>query len=183
MTLLILGVILWIAAHFFKRAMPEARARMGNKGKGLVALVIVASLVLMIVGYRGAGEIYVWSPPSWGMHLNNLLMLIAVVFMAAGDIKGNHLRGLVRHPMLAGVRAWAAAHLLVNGDLASIVLFGGLLAWAMAEVVVLNRATPDWQRPAPGNLVGDAKLAVISIVVFAVIAGVHYWLGYPVFPG
>jgi len=106
MTLLILGLILWVAAHFFKRVMPDARARLGDKGKGLVALIIVASVVLMIVGYRGAGEIYVWSPPTWTVHIADLLMLIAVALMGLGDSK-SRLRGLLRHPMLAGVRAWA----------------------------------------------------------------------------
>lgn len=182
MTLLILGLILWIGAHFFNRVMPEARARMGDKGKALMALVMATGIVLMVIGYRGAGEIYVWSPPGWGIHATSLLMLIAVVLLGMGHGK-SHLRGVLRHPMLAGVRVWAAAHLLVNGDLASIVLFGGMFLWATAEVLVLNRAEPDWTRPEPGNLMGDIRLAVISIVLFAALAGVHYWLGYPVFPG
>ncbi len=182
MPLLILGLILWIAAHFFKRAMPEARARLGEKGKGLIALIIVASIVLMVVGYRGAGEIYVWSPPAWGVHATDLLMVIAVVLMGLGSSK-SRLRSMVRHPMLAGICVWTAAHLLVNGDLASIVLFGGMFLWAVAEVVVLNRVDPDWVRPAPGTLVGDIRLAIISAVLFALIAGLHYWLGYSVFPG
>jgi len=182
MTLLVLGLILWIAAHFFKRIMPDARAKMGDKGKGLMALIMVAGIVLMVIGYRSVGEIYIWSPPSWGIHVTSLLMVIAVVLLGLGNSK-SRFRGLIRHPMLAGVRAWAAAHLLVNGDLASIVLFGGMFLWALAEVAILNRAEPDWVRPEPGNLAGDIKLVVISVVVFAVIAGVHYWLGYPVFPG
>ena len=180
MTLLILGLILWIAAHFFKRVMPQARARMGDWGKGLVALVIVASVVLMVTGYRGAGEIYVWSPPSWAVHVTALLMIFAVVLMGLGDSK-SRLRASVRHPMLTGMRVWAVAHLLVNGDLASIVLFGGMFAWAQAEVAVLNRAEPDWQRPEPGTLAGDVKLAAITVVIYAAIVGVHFWLGYPVF--
>ena len=182
MALLFLGLILWIAAHFFKRIMPDARARMGDKGKGLMALIMVAGIVLMVIGYRSVGEVYVWSPPSWGIHVTSLLMLISVVLLGLGNSK-SRFRGLIRHPMLAGVRAWAAAHLLVNGDLASIVLFGGMFLWATAEVFVLNRAEPDWTRPEPGTVAGDIKLAIISIILFAVIAGVHYWLGYPVFPG
>ena len=182
MTLLILGLILWIAAHFFKRMLPDLRASMGYKGKGLVALVIVASLALMIIGFRGAEIIPVWEPPSWTRHLNNLLMLIAVALMGLGSSKGR-LRGLTRHPMLLGVKVWAVAHLLVNGDLASIVLFGTLLAWAVAQMILINRAEPDWTRPEPGALSGDIKLGVITLVLFGVIAGVHSWLGYPVFGG
>lgn len=182
MTLLILGLILWIAAHFFKRVLPDLRARLGEKGKGLVALIIVASLALMIIGFRGAEIVPIWEPPSWTRHLNNLMMLFAVALMGLGSSKGR-LRGLMRHPMLAGVKLWAVAHLLVNGDLASIVLFGGMLGWAVAQMIMINRAEPDWTRPEPGKAVGDIKLGVITLVLFAVIAGVHYWLGYPVFGG
>lgn len=182
MSLLILGVILWIAAHLFKRVMPDARARLGDKGKGLIALILLASVVLMVIGYRDAGEIYVWSPPSWTVHANSLLMLIAVVLLGLGNSK-SRFRGITRHPMLAGVRAWAVGHLLVNGDLASIVLFGGMFVWALIQVAVINKAEPDWTRPEPGNLAGDIKLAVISAVLFAVFAVVHTWLGYPVFAG
>ena len=182
MTLLISGLILWSAAHFFKRVMPDLRARMGDKGKGLVAVVLVIALVMMVSGFRGADVVEIWSPPFWGVHLNNLFMLLAVALFGLGHSK-SRARGLVRHPMLAGVRVWAGAHLLVNGDLASIVLFGGLFLWALAEVIVLNRAEPDWTPPASGTAAGDIKLAVITGVLFVVIAGVHFWLGYPVFPG
>jgi uncharacterized membrane protein len=182
MILLILGLILWAAAHFFQRVMPEARARMGDKGKGVVAVVIIVSMVLMVVGYRSVGDIYVWSPPSWGMHLTDLLMVIAVVLIGLGSSQ-SRLRGALRHPMLIGIIVWAVAHLLVNGDMGSIVLFGGMFVWAKAQIIMINRSSPDWQRPEPGNLAGDVKLAIISAVIFAAIAGVHYWLGYPVFPG
>ncbi|MCF6231964.1 MAG: NnrU family protein [Rhodobacteraceae bacterium] len=182
MTLLILGLILWIAAHFFKRVLPDLRARLGDKGKGLVALILIASLVLMINGFRGAEIVPIWEPPTWTRHLNNLMMLFAVALMGLGHSKGR-LRGLMRHPMLIGVKLWAVAHLLVNGDLASIVLFGGLLGWAVVQVIVINRAEPDWTRPEPGPLAGDIKLGVITIVLYGVIAGVHAWLGYPVFGG
>lgn len=182
MTLLVIGVVLWIAAHFFKRLMPDARARMGDKGKGLIALVLVISIVLMVIGYRGADYVHVYSPPSWGVHLNNLLMVIAVILMGLGNSK-SRFRGLTRHPMLAGVRAFAVAHLLVNGDLASVILFGGMFLWALIQVPLINRAEPEWTKPEPGDLKGDIKLLLISAVVFVVFVSVHFWLGYPVFPG
>lgn len=182
MTLLILGIVLWIAAHLFKRVMPEVRARMGDKGKGVIAIVLVASIVMMVIGYRGADSVAVYDAPSWGIHLNNLLMAISVVLFGLANSK-SRLRGLTRHPMLAGVRAWAVAHLLVNGDLASVILFGGLFLWALIQVPVLNRAEPDWTKPEAGNLKGDLRLALISVAVFGVISAIHFWLGYPVFPG
>ena len=181
MTLLTLGVILWAAAHFFKRLAPGVRAPMGDKGKGLVAVAIVASLLMMIFGYRGAEFIHVWAPPTWTVHLNNLMMLIAVFVYGMSVTKGR-LRGKMRHPQLTAVKIWAVAHLLVNGDLASIILFGGMLAWAVASVILINRSEV-WVRPAPGEAKKDIMLVVITLVLFGVMTGIHAWLGLWPFPG
>lgn len=179
--ILILGLILWVAAHYFKRLMPDARAAMGDKGKGLVAVLLLVSLVLIIWGYRGAAFIPVWTPPSFMVHINNLLMLVAVFVYGMSATTGR-LRGKMRHPQLTAVKIWAVAHLLVNGDLASILLFGTMLAWAVGSVILINRAG-SWERPAPGDAKKDVLLVVISLVMFAVMVGVHIWLGVWPFPG
>ncbi|MFT7594085.1 MAG: putative membrane protein [Paracoccaceae bacterium] len=179
--LLILGVALWWAAHFFKRLMPAQRAALGDRGKGLVALIIVAGIALMVVGFRMADFVPVWSPPSWTVHLNNLLVLIAIWMMSPAGNKGLLLNKL-RHPMLAGFRLWAIAHLLVNGDLASIILFGGLLLWGLVEVFVINRAEPDWTPPAPGTLAKDAMFMAASVVLLVVIGYIHSLVGPWPFP-
>ena len=181
MTLLTLGVILWAAAHFFKRLAPGVRGPMGDKGKGLVAVAIVISLLMMIFGYRAADFIHVWAPPAWTVHLNNLMMLIAVFVYGMSATKGR-LRGKMRHPQLTAVKIWAVAHLLVNGDLASIILFGGMLAWAVASVILINRSEV-WVRPAPGEAKKDILLVVITLVLFGVMTGIHTWLGVWPFPG
>jgi uncharacterized membrane protein len=181
MTYLILGLILWTAAHLFKRVAPELRARMGNAGKGLAAVGILAGLVLMIYGYRQAEVFNVWFPPAWTVHLNNLMMLAAVFVYGMSATKGR-LRGAMRHPQLTAVKIWAVAHLLVNGDLASLVLFGGLLAWAVLEVVVIN-LSEEWDRPQPGEAKKDVILVVITVVMFLVITFIHNWLGVWPFPG
>lgn len=181
MILLTLGVILWAAAHYFKRLAPDARAQMGNKGKGLVAVAIVVSLLMMIFGYRGAEFVHVWAPPSWTVHLNNLLMLVAVFVYGMSATTGR-LRGKMRHPQLTAVKIWAVAHLLVNGDLASIILFGGLLAWAVVSVILINRAGP-WVRPQPGSAKKDVLLVVITLVLFGVMTAIHAALGVWPFPG
>lgn len=173
--LLIAGVALWTGAHFFKRLAPQARASMGDRGKLLVTAAIVLSLVLMVLGYRMADYIHIWAPPSFFTGINNLLMIAAVVLFGMSATTGR-LRGRLRHPMLTGVKVWAVAHLLVNGDLASVLLFGGLLGWAVTSVILINRAEP-WERPEPGEAKGDVKLAIISIVVFVVIAGIHAVVG------
>ena len=179
--ILVLGLVLWVGAHYFKRLMPDARAAMGDKGKGLVAVLLFVSLGLIIWGYRGADFIPVWTPPGFMVHLNNLLMLVAVFVYGMSATTGR-LRGRMRHPQLTAVKIWAVAHLLVNGDLASILLFGTMLAWAVGSVVLINRAGP-WDRPAPGDAKKDKLLVIITLVMFAVMVGVHIWLGVWPFPG
>ena len=82
---------------------------------------------------------------------------------------------------LLGVKLWAVAHLLVNGDMASIVLFGGLLAWAVVEMIAINKASPDWERPEPAPMRKEVIAVGGSVVVYLVIAWVHFLLGYPAF--
>jgi uncharacterized membrane protein len=176
MALLILGVLLWAGAHFFKRLMPEARAKLGNGGKGLVALVLVVSVVLMVIGYRSAEIIDLWGKPGWAVHVNNFLVLIAIFMMSPAPKRGRILSGM-RHPMLTGFKAWAFAHLLVNGDVASVILFGGLLAWAVAEVIVINRSEPHWVPGPKGSYAKDGMFFVASLILMVVIGYVHYWIG------
>ena len=181
MAYLTLGLILWTAAHLFKRVAPDLRARMGNAGKGLMAVAILAALGLMILGYQQAAVVNIWFPPTWTVHLNNLMMLAAVFVYGMSATKGR-LRGAMRHPQLTAVKIWAVAHLLVNGHLASLILFGGLLAWAVLEVVVINRSE-DWVRPEPGPAKKDVLLVVITLVLFFAMTFVHNWLGVWPFPG
>lgn len=187
MTLLIIGVLAWISVHWFKRVAPNLRAAMATKigagpASGVIAILILISVILMVVGYRGADVLAVYSPPSWGGHLNNLMMIFAVIMMGMGSSKGRA-RSWMRHPMLSGAIVWAAAHLLVNGDQASLILFGGIIIWALGSMMLINRAQGAWDRPEPGPIKGDIKLLVISAVVFVVISGVHIWLGYNPFTG
>ncbi|MEM6709207.1 MAG: NnrU family protein [Pseudomonadota bacterium] len=181
MVLLLGGVLLWYAGHLFKRVLPGVRASMGNAGRGLVAVLVGGGLVLMIIGYRGSTFEPVYLPPTWGWHLNNLLMIFAVILLGMGSSKGK-LRAALRHPMLTGVLVWAIAHLLVNGDLASLVLFGGLGVWGVLEMIVINVADGPWERPESGPISGDTRLLVIGLVLYAIIVAVHSWLGVSPFP-
>jgi len=182
MTLLVLGVALWSAAHLFKRFAPGMRAGMGEAGKGVVAVLVVAAVVMMVLGYRGAEFRNLYFPPAWTVHLNNTLMLIAVGLFGAAHSK-SRLRAKLRHPMLTGMLSWAIAHLLVNGDLASLLLFGGLGIWAVAEMLIINAREQGYAPWQGGSVAGDIKLAVITLVVFGAIAGIHGWIGPSPFPG
>ena len=179
--ILILGVALWWAAHLFKRVAPERRAEMGDKGRGPVALAIFASVVLMVIGYKLTPFVYVWAPPTFAIHLNNVLVLIAIWMMSPAGTKGKILSN-VRHPMLMGFRTWAVAHLLVNGDLASMILFGGLLLWGMVSVVVINKAEPDWTPRTDGSIAKDGMFFVASIVLLVIIGYIHGLVGPVPFP-
>ena len=179
-TILILGVALWAGAHWFKRIAPGSRAAMGDRGKGIVALLLLLSVVLMIFGYRMAEGAFFWGRHPATVGINNLLVLAALFMMSPAPKRGRILSGM-RHPMLTGFALWAAAHLLVNGDVPSFILFGGLLAWAVISIVVINRAEPDWTAPAPGSFGKDAMFLAGSVILLLVIGWVHTWLGYPAF--
>ena len=184
MTLLILGLVLWSGTHFLKRLAPAARAsmqeKMGEGSKGVIAVLMVISIVMMVIGYKGADTAVFWgrSPAMTGV--NNLLMIVAVALMGVNSSK-SRLRGKLRHGMLSGVVVWAAAHLLVNGDVASFILFGGLAVWAVAEMIILNRTTESEPPFTDGTMAGDIKLLVITLVLYSIISGVHMWLGYSPF--
>ena len=177
MTMLILGFSLWWAGHLFPIVLPARRAsaiaRLGERPyKVIFALVALAAITLIVTGYRQAEFVAVWTPPIWTMHLNNLLMLLAVFLFGAKHAKSS-VRHYIRHPMLAAVKVWAVAHLLVNGDLASIMLFGGMLFWAVVATIGSNRRDGVWERPPRGTRVGLIRHVVVTVVVFAVIAGIH----------
>jgi len=157
------------------------RASLGDAGKGIVAVLLLAGLVLLIIGYRSAPLISVWTPPSFMVHVNNLLMVVAVALFAMSHTKGRF-RGRMRHPMLTSVKLWSGAHLLANGDLASIILFGGMLVWAVGSVIMINSAE-IWERPEPGDKGRDVIFIVITVVTFFVMVGIHMALGVNPFPG
>ncbi len=179
MTWLILGVALWIGAHLFKRVLPRQRAALGGKGRAVVAVAILAGIGLMILGYGQAEKDPLYALPVWAWVLNNILMYVALFMFDAGRAKGL-VRTWVRHPMLLGLVLWSTAHLLVNGDLPSLVLFGGLGSWALLEMAVINRAEGAWNVPEKGSLGNDAKVALVAAVIYAAIVAVHTWLGYSV---
>jgi uncharacterized membrane protein len=177
MTLLILGLALWWAAHLFKRLAPGPRLAMGEAGKGAVAVAVIAAVVLMVIGYRQAEVTILWDPPPFLRHVNNLLMLLAFYLYAASGMK-TRITAAIRHPQLTAFKTWAVAHLLVNGDLASVVLFGGLLAWAVVAVITINRAEPRPAPPPPAPFSSETGALVGAFLVMVAVGWLHGWLGY-----
>tara|TARA_R110002124_G_scaffold107409_1_gene259825 strand:- start:23355 stop:23903 length:549 start_codon:yes stop_codon:yes gene_type:complete len=177
MLLIFLGLVLWFYPHLMKSLTPGLRASMPDKAaKGLVAVTALLSIVLMVIGYRTAEAGYVYTPPEWGKPLNNLLMLIAVAMFGVGHSK-SRLRGIIRHPMFLGTGLWAVSHLLVRGDGAAVLLFGGLLFWSIVGVIVAGRSPHQPAGYTPGGLRSEVILAVITLVIYGLIVGVHFAFG------
>jgi uncharacterized membrane protein len=171
MIVMLAGLLLWSGAHLFKRLAPGARAGMGNAGMAAIAVLLVLSVVLMVIGYRSWFSPQIWNPPGFLTHVNNLLMLLSVYLYAASGMKTAITR-VIRHPQLTAVKTWAVAHLLVNGDLASVVLFGGLLVWAVVEVIVINRAT-RWVKNPPAPAGKEIGAVIGAVLVTGLIGWIH----------
>ena len=173
LAILILGLIVFIAPHVFvtrREARAGAIARLGEwPYKGLFSLISIIGVILIGWGfarYRASGYIPVWSPPDWTRHVAVALMWPAIVFFVAAYIPGNIKRTL-KHPMLVGVKLWAFAHLLANGDLGSIILFGGILAWAVFDRISLKRRTDPGAPPIPvGGWGNDVAAVIVGTLVY-----------------
>ncbi len=180
MLMLTLGVALWSVAHLFKRLAPAARDGMGDLGKLVVTVALIGSLVMMISGYQDAsGPVWWGRQPLW-VSISNILMLFAFYMMVASSMKVR-ITSMVRHPQLTAIKAWSVSHLLVNGDLPSLILFGGLLGWAVVSVIIINRqdgkdamtgGNPGWSR--------EALAVLVSVGLYGAVAHAHSYLGYPV---
>lgn len=186
MPLMIVGILLFWMAHALKIHAPAKRialARSMGEGpvKGLTAVALLGAVALMSVGYQQADFSPIWSPPDWMRHVNNLLMLIAIACFTAGGIK-SMLADKIRHPQLAGTKIWAFAHLLVNGDLASILLFGSLLAWAVITMIALNKRDGKPPMVAQGTMGRTLAHVVVTLAVFGGVAWLHGYLGVWPFP-
>ncbi|MGL4728668.1 MAG: NnrU family protein, partial [Bosea sp. (in: a-proteobacteria)] len=144
MLLLIAGLVLLLGAHGFtmsRERRAALREKLGDGGyKGLYSVIALIGLALVIYGfgqYRATGWINVWNPPAWTRHLSLLLML--PVFILLFSTRAGAIKKAVKHPMLLAVKIWATAHLIANGDLGSMLLFGGFLAWAVMARISIKR--------------------------------------------
>lgn len=186
--LLILGLALFIGVHILttKRQIRAVLfARLGEGGyKALFSLIALIGILLIAKGfgiYRATEWTDIWYPPKAFRHITLALMLPAVILVVAAYIRGR-IYTTVKHPMLAGVKLWAAAHLLANGDLGSIILFGSFLAWAVYDRISLKHR-PDTGPPIPvGGIANDAIAVGVGIVAYLALAFVFHPLviGVPV---
>lgn len=170
MLLLILGLVLFLGMHAvtMKRDLrAQLIERFGAGGyRGLYSAVSILGFLLLIYGYglqRAAGYTIVWEPPVWTRHLALLLNLPIFILLAIGR-RPSWLLSRVKHPMLLAVKIWATAHLLANGDLGSLLLFGGFLAWAVMARISVKRRPEEIARAAAMTNVAFGRRDVIAIV-------------------
>jgi uncharacterized membrane protein len=190
LAILLAGLVLFVAPHVFTTRRDARAAVITLIGewpyKGLYSLVAIVGVILMGWGfarYRATGWVDVWYPPPWTRHIAVALTWPAIVFIVAAYIPGNIKRGL-KHPMLVGVKLWAFAHLISNGDLGSIVLFGGILAWAVFDRISLKTRTDPGAPPIPiGGWRSDVAALIIGTLVYLALGFVFHPLlvGMPVF--
>jgi uncharacterized membrane protein len=178
---MIVGLVLFLGAHSFTTRR-DLRARLiASTGEGsykmLYSLASLAGLVLIVWGfaqYRATGWIDVWSPPRALKHLNLALMLPAVIFVVAAYIRGT-IYVKLKHPMLAGVKLWAFGHLLANGDLGGIILFGSFLGWAVYDRISLKRRSDPGSPPIPvGGITNDLIAVAVGFVAYLALAFVFH---------
>ncbi len=175
MTLLVLGLCIFIAIHLFPAFQTQRATLISNFGelkyKGVFALVSLASFALIILGKANAPFVEIWQPPQMLSVVTKLLMLPTIILLVAAYIPSNFKRK-IRHPMLIAVKVWAIGHLLINGDLASIILFGSFLAFAVLAMVSANKRA-EWQKPDEKSIIMDILVILIGGAVYVGI-GMHH---------
>jgi len=171
MTLLIIGIIVFLGIHLLP-TVPGLRerllGRLGENGyKVFFSLLSVAGFALLVWGFARAPLIQVWSPPSWTRWVAIVLMLPAFIFMVAAYVPGQ-IKAKLKHPFLVAIKTWALAHLIANGDLASIILFASFLAYAVYDRITLKRreATGLITVAATGPPRNDLIAVVLGIVLY-----------------
>jgi uncharacterized membrane protein len=177
MTLLITGLILFLGIHSTGILAPvwreKIQTKLGVNGwKSLYSIVSLIGLVLIIWGYGAArmDPVWLWLPPVWARHLALVLTVPAFILLAATYVPDSNIKARLGHPMLAAIKVWALAHLLSNGNLADVLLFGGFLIWAIAGFAVLRRRDRTAGVVRSGTLKGDIIAVVVGIVAWAVFA-------------
>lgn len=187
MMLLIVGLILFLGVHLLPTS-PELRAglqaRLGTNGyKAVFSLLSLAGLIVIVLGYHklqlhpGKNPI-LWNPPEWTRHFAAGLMLPAMVLLVASVIP-SRIRTTIRHPLLSAIKIWALAHLISNGDLGGVLLFGSFLAFAVYDRISVKRrgALGPLGNAKPPSVVNDVIVIVLGIALYAALLfGGHAWL-------
>ena len=176
MTYLIAGLLLFFGVHSIAIVAPAWRdamaARLGDAPwKALYSIVSVIGFVMLVHGYglARADPQVLYTPPTWMRHVAALLMLPVFPLLLSTYLPGR-IKAAVKHPMLTATKAWALSHLLVNGNLADVLLFGGFLAWAVADrIAVGRRAVPRRIRATAPSRINDVIAVIGGLAIYVVV--------------
>jgi uncharacterized membrane protein len=186
MTRLVLGVLIWILVHFFPGLAPAARksiiSRIGEYPyKGIFLLFMIVSIYLIITGWSSMTPVEpdklpeIYAAPEWGGYAAGVLVLIGFALFFA-PYPPNNIRRMLRHPQLIGVASWGIGHLLAVGTARSLVFFGGLTAWAIIEIFLINRREGAWTKPAPASHRNDVAMLLFAVLVYLAFLFTHHLL-------
>lgn len=185
MTLLVTGILLFALVHFIPAFAPGFKAgivqRAGLNGyRGIFSLLLLVALGLIITGWRSTMPVTIYLPPP-ALHKLALGLLALAFLLLVLTARKSRLRRVIRHPQLTGVALWGGAHLLLNGDNRSLVLFGGIALWALIEMVAISRREGVWIKTAVPSWGTEIVNVVVAAIVIAVVVAIHPWLsGVPV---
>ena len=181
MAMLILGLTIWIAVHLFPSVAPASRqrlvSRLGNGAyQGVFSLLLITGLLLIVFGWRNTTPVNVYAPPAELRHPAMLLVVLGFILMVAASFP-TRIKRVIRHPQLTGVLLWAVAHLLLNGDSRSVLVFAALGAWSVVSMLTINRREGAWIKPAaPAGWAREIATVVIGLVVSAGTVWFHEYL-------
>jgi len=185
MLLLIAGLIVFLGVHSLRIFADDWRgariAALGmNTYKGIYTILSLLGFALIVIGYGQArmAPIVLWDPPLWTRHLSALLMLFSFVLLVAAYVPRNRIKAAVKHPMILGVKIWAAGHLITNGTVADLLLFGGFLVWSVLSYRAARaRDRRNGTLPIVSTLAGTVTTIVVGAAAWAVFAMyLHAWL-------
>ncbi len=189
LSILIIGLVVFLGSHLFVTKRDTRSAAIARLGAGgyriafsVVSLIGLALIVYGFAQYRAQGWIDIWYPPAFTRHIAVLLMLFASIFLVATYIP-SHIKTKLKHPMLAGIKTWALAHLIANGDLGSIILFGSFLAWGVIARIAAKKRGDNGPATAPRGFRNDVTVVVVGLALYVAL-GLYfhpYVIGVPAF--
>lgn len=181
MTMLILGLVIWIAVHLYPSVAPTSRqqliVRIGNNAyQGIFSILLIAGLIAIVFGWRSTVPVHLYTPVAELRHPAMLLVVIGFILMVAASFP-TRIKQVIRHPQLSGVLIWAVAHLLLNGDSRSVLVFTAIGTWPAVSMLTINRRDGIWLKPAvPTGWVREVVMVVVGLIVSAVVVRFHYYL-------
>ena len=180
MEVLILGLLMWTFIHLFPSVAKCTRKQIINNiglgpYKGIFALLIVTSVVLIVLGWRSIETIDVYQPQSWGRHVTFLLVSLTFILFVAAR-RATNIKRILRHPQLTGLALWSIGHLMANGDNRSLILFGWLGVWAILEMIMISRREGEWIKPELVPVKNDVITIVGGCVMYAILLMAHPYI-------